>query len=224
MRSSRWMLTALFLLGLVPPLSGDIGSNAKDTLPPLAISVDDQKVTVTGGQPGGKILIVGYERINGRFKVTFSRHRAYLPATDGGELVLSPRGGVPGDSLWIGVDVQSGRFGVVSPGPLPPRELPFADDALKNDNNGQLKKLVFGLPLSYLVVVRPGEGAWELTAGDGGRHDTDLSADGKTEMSIDDFRPLSDGLPALSQFRRNDLLLVFSPDQVAFSVVRVGAK
>lgn len=224
MRSFRWLLSPCLLLWFIPSLSAEIRANAKDTLTPLAVSIDDQRVIAAGGHPNGRILIVGYERVRGRYKETVARHRAYLSANDAGALTLTPRGGIASNSVWIGVDVHSGRYGVVSPGSAPLREIPLPEGSLKNDNNGQLKKLVSALPLAYFVLIRPGEGAWELTGGDGGKHDVDHSVDGKTELSLDDFQPLSDDLPEPKQFRKSDLLLVFSPDQVGFSVVRVGDK
>jgi hypothetical protein len=117
--------------------------------------------------------------------------------------------------------LKSGRYGAAAPANAPIRALPIAAGALKKANNGQLKKLIAKLPDAYFVFVRPGEGVWESTAGDGGPLDGDRSVDGAIELSLDDLRPVGDAGATPNNFRKGDLLLVFSPEQTAFFVARL---
>jgi hypothetical protein len=123
------------------------------------------------------------------------------------------------------VEIESGRYGAARPqsasdAPVG-RQIP--GDSLEKDNKGQLKKLISRLPFTYLVLVRPGEGAWEMTAGDGGKDDHDHQVDGKIELSPDDLRPIGHDAPAPpDQFRKGDVILLFAPQDNTYFFARLG--
>lgn len=209
---SAQVCLALLLLAAVPCIAGSGEAS------PLPVTVSERQVSVTGAHPNGKVLIVGYERYWSNYSLKFHRHRAYLSADGTGTVKITPAAGIRPDSVWVAVDVESGRYGVTAPAKAPIRQTLQAAHALKKGSG----RLVTELPLAYFVVVRPGEGAWELFAGDGGRQDADGRADGKTELSVTDFKPVAGGGAGPESFRKGDLLLAFSPEQLSFSPVRVG--
>lgn len=212
----------LFLALMCLPLAAmaDVETEAKDTHAPLSMKVKDGQLQVTGGHPNGKILIVGYARTSARFKVNLRRHRAYLTADDKGAAALKLNDMIVPQSTWVGVDVQSGRYGVMIADESPGRQRSLPPGALKK-SNGKFKRLEAALPMAYVVAVRPGEGAWDASAGDGGAHDRGNGLDGKTELAVEDFQSIYEERPAPDDFRKGDLLLVFSPEQAAFYALRM---
>ncbi len=212
----------VFLMVMCLPLAAMAGieTEAKDTHAPLSMKFKDGELQVTGGHPNGKILIVGYARTSARFKVNSRRHRAYLTADDKGAASLKLDGGIVPQSAWVGVDVQSGRYGVIIGDESPGRQRSLPPGAMKK-SNGKFKRLEAALPMAYVVTIRPGEGAWDATAGDGGAHDRGNGLDGKTELAVEDFQSIYEERPAPDDFRKGDLLLVFSPEQASFYALRM---
>jgi hypothetical protein len=218
LRSLLWFLLVVMCLPL--PATAGIETEAKDTLAPLSMKVKDDELLVTGGHPNGKILIVGYARTSARYKVNFRRHRAYLTADDKGAASLKLDGGIVPLSTWVGVDVQSGRYGVIIADESPGRQRSLPPGALKK-SNGKFSRLEAALPMAYVVAVRPGEGAWDASAGDGGPHDRGNGLDGRTELAVEDFQSVYEERPSPGEFRKGDLLLVFSPEQVTIFALRL---
>lgn len=216
----RSLLLLLIVMCLALPATAGMETEAKDTHAPLSMKVKDGELLVTGGHPNGKILIVGYARTRARYKVNFRRHRAYLTADVKGAASLKLNDGFVPQSTWVGVDVQSGRYGVIIADDSPGRQRSLPPGALKKAN-GKFKRLEAALPMTYAVVVRPGEGAWDASAGDGGAHDRGNGLDGKTELAVEDFQSVYEERPSPDDFRKGDLLLVFSPEQAAFYALRL---
>lgn len=217
-----WIPILLCCGAALPLIAGThVTIPSKDTLPPLSLNVTEAQVTVSGAQSKANVLLVGYSRWLRNYELKLERNRAFLIADSAGAASLTPKGGVQPDSVWVAVDLQSGRYGSAAPASSPLREAAISADTLKKENNGQVKKLIAKLTMAYFVVVRPGEGAWELDAGDGSGHDRDLAIDGETEMSLDDLKAIGGAPAAPKNLEKGDLLFVFSPDQGTFSSIRL---
>ncbi len=213
-RPARW-LGALALAAI------SYTATATAAEPQLTIAFDDARVTAGGANSGAKVIVVGYERrIQDRVQAV-KRHHSVLTADAGGNAVMKPDGGVSPHSVWVAVDVATGRFGTAAPGGGSGQQIALRPESLKKDNLGQLRKFVSRLPRTYLLLVRPGAGAWDLMAGDGGRSDDDLVIDGKIEVSTESMKPMRGYGEAPKNFRKGDLIVGFSPDQLAYFVVRI---
>ena len=158
-----------------------------DKLKQLDLVVTAERVEVTGGTANGHILLVSYGQDwdPGRYVRQFKRYQAFVHADGQGILSVQRRGSA--DSVWVAIDVESGRCGTTAGDPAKRRQESIKRDALKL-KNGKLKKLDVDLPLAYMVLVRPGAGAWELMAGDGSARDDDgepSKPNGKTSLSLD---------------------------------------
>jgi len=190
-RWNRWILTILVCAAL--PLFGQthVAIRSKDRLPRLSVEVAANQVRIAGAEPNQRVLLVGYSRWRQDYIGRLQRERAWLIADAAGIASLKLDSGVRPDSVWVAVDIQSGRYGSAAPAASPRREMP----------RGQAQKP------AYFVIVRPGEGAWE--------------ADGGTEISLDGLKAIGGSPVAPASFRAGDLLLEFSPEQGTFSSVRM---
>jgi hypothetical protein len=219
----RWFRgCVLVLAALTIPVPAFATPCSGDLLAPLEIAASADSVSVTGGTASSRILVLGYGHSwdPERYSTRFHRYRAYLQADDAGTLRLD-RGPFAADTLWTAIDVASGRCGTTAAAdPQQHRHKALPKAAVKL-NNGQLKKIAAELPLAYLVVVRPGEGVWELSAGDGGPVDDDHALDGKVTLPFDRLAPLGEpGIP-YDKVRKGDVVLLFYPHQAAASFGRV---
>jgi hypothetical protein len=187
----------------------------------LQLTFASNRVSASGATGGGDVVMVSYGRSWRSFHNVLERRQMVARADAAGNVSMEVPSGVPPMSLWIAVDVASGSYGAGMADGSVPRQRAIDAGALKKDNNGQLKKLIAGLPMAYAVLVRPGESAWELFAGDGGAHDGDRTLDGRTEFSLDDFQAMAGEAAPPKNFRKGDLLILISPEELAFSSIRL---
>lgn len=190
----------------------------------LAIELTPRELRVTGATPGASVIVTGYEeRLHASQQSRIRRQRIDL-ADAQGVVIRQFASDIAPRSFWIAVDVATGAVAAATPvGGLPLSQRPIPDDLLKKDNNGQLKKLVSRLPYASFLLVRPGEGAWELIAGDGGVTDGDHSVDGKIETDLDQMEPMVAVSAPPKKFEEGDVLLILLPNSMSFFLHRVGA-
>jgi len=215
----RRLTIRLFMVSAMASLGGTASST--ESVLPLSVTVAGDQITVTDAEPNGAILFIGSARGYENYTSVLRRHRALLPADAGGTRSLQPVGGVAEDSVWVAVELASGRYGTSATPGRPVRELAMGPSALQRPGGGQSPKLVSQLPYAYFVLVRPGTGAWESTAGDGGTQDHDGNVDGAIQLALADLVQIRDAGPAPADVLPGDLLIVFSPEQSAFFVTRV---
>lgn len=215
--SARSVLHALIAVALAALAHGSMAANDA----PLEIALSGREVSVRGAAPHGEVLLVGYERSAATYSRTRHRHRALFTADGAGAVKLSPQSGIRPDSLWIAVDVRSGRLAVSAPDAAQLRHRKIPRIALRRDGSRQVRRYVTRRESAYLIVVRPGEGVWELLAGDGGEGDSDANVNGRMEVSFKDLRPVGESPVAPSNLQENDLLLVFSPEDLTLSSLRL---
>jgi len=220
-RLNRRILIVAVSVCVALPLMGatHIATSSKDRLPSLSVEVTQTQVRIAGAQPHQRVLLVGYSRWRQDYIGRLQRDRAYLIADAEGIASLTPGSGVRPDSVWVAVDIQTGRYGSAAPVSSPMREIPIGEQALRKEK-GRLKKLMPQLRMAYFVMVRPGEGAWEKDAGGGVRDDRVAAIEGRTEISLDGLKPIGSSPAAPGEFRAGDLLLVFSPENGMFSSIR----
>ena len=79
--------------------------------------------------------------------------------------------------------------------------------------------------LIEVLLVRPGQGAWELTVGDGGPADEDGTGDGHLQASFSRMNPLASlaAPSAPAKLAAGDLLVVVDPETLEVSVTQLGA-
>jgi hypothetical protein len=203
------LLTA-FLLGAANV------QTAKPVDPPgLTVVIEKTAITATGLTPAGDAVFFGVSHEPLPFSVVYAtRERIATVASDGSARIELDTD-IPLRAVWAVVDVTSGRYAVVSRDELISRKLVLSAGALKADNNGQLKKLDIPFELADILLVRPGAGAWMLSAAD--------SIRGRILPSIDSFkRTGKKGATSAEKFEKGDVVIIFEPRRLLFYDFQVG--
>jgi len=90
---------------------------------------------------------------------------------------------VPLRSIWFAVDLATGETGVATPPDFPLLEMDLPGEAIP----AALNRLELRRRFAYLLLVRPGVGAWQLRVGDGGESDEDGEPDGTLRAALSDL-------------------------------------
>jgi hypothetical protein len=221
---ARWPLS--FVPGLLALLSAGIasaqGTPPSSPKPQPRISFEEKAVVASGLTPGGTVAWFGVQR---RVDADFSGEIVRLwdagkVGADGTARIdlptpVSPR------SLWTAVDVTSGEFDVVAPSryriarPEKPGRLRAGQGANPDDIEDER-------PYLAGLVVRPGEGAWSFSGGDGGPRDEDGQNDGRVRFAMDKLDPLPGSPAAPAKAKGTDLWIVVDLLKMEVSVHKGG--
>lgn len=208
---SRTFLLPLCLLLLPFPLlaqsrrASDTPMGAAVTLAaaePLAIAVADQKAVVTNATPSGKVLLLAIDRqaAGGYFNQS---HYALLSddAAVDGTVAIPLLHRSTGYSVWIAVDLVTGRHAVLRPAGSPYREI-----SVPAKRGGSASSFSVPGVMLDVAVVRPGIGAWFLAAGDGAEGDTGARGDVSIEFALNDLHALRGTQGAARNLLPHDLI------------------
>lgn len=188
---------------------------------PLTLSINGTVIAISGIAPHGQAYVVGLMRTNETGYGQLSHYQGVLDAAGDGSATFTVGTPIARDSFFFAVDLATGGFGTVTPDGRPVRSFPLAEGALKKANNGQLQKLETHLERASLLLVRPGSGAWELAVGDGGPEDDDQIADGASNNRPEQMHAIGASPAPPKNFRKDDLLFIFAPNDVAMLTLRV---
>jgi hypothetical protein len=126
---------------------------------------------------------------------------------------------VPLRSIWFAVDLATGETGVATPPDFPLLEMDLPGGAIP----AALNRLELRNRFAYLLLVRPGVGAWQLRVGDGGDSDEDGEPDGILRAALSSLAPIEEGgPPPPERFSPKDVLLIIDPERMESASVRIG--
>jgi hypothetical protein len=128
---------------------------------------------------------------------------------------------VPVVSVWAVADVSSGDA-AIAPGPeTSPRLSSPAADLLGTTANGVA---TFADRRSYLelLIVRPGQGAWTLSTGDGAAGDDDGAPDGVIVPAIAQLHAVGLGSGRPAALLPGDTVAAIDPSTFEYYTVRLG--
>lgn len=204
------LLALLFLL--VPPLVA---------AEPPVVSFESAAVVGRGLTPKGQAVWFSVAREISR-RATTVVPRIEIQSDDDGDGVvrLAVEQEVPLRSIWFAVDLATGETAVATPEGFPKLERELPGRAIP----AALNRLDLERRFAYLLLVRPGIGAWTLRVGDGGESDEDGEPDGTLRAALADLAAVGDGsLPPPERFSPKDILLIIDPDRMEYSAVRIGS-
>ncbi len=182
---SRVIVSLSFLALLLSPIE----SSAADA-PPLQIAVGTASVRVTNATAGGDVILFS-SSLDSKRGLLWQYTEARSVAADGtGSLAFAPPWRVRFRSIWIAIDVASGRYAVGGPIGYDVAILPFPTQLLKKDADGVLGLFGAQILSADMVVVRPKEGAWRATAIEANTGDADREKDGRLSFAIVDAIPI----------------------------------
>jgi hypothetical protein len=185
-----------------------------------ALSFESNAVVAGGVTPQGRVVWFSIAREISRRAATIVPRVELQTDIDGdGKVRLELGGEVPLRSIWFAVDLETGEAGVAAPEGFPLLEAQMPGRAIP----AALNRLDLERRFVYLLLVRPGVGAWTLRAGDGGASDEDGQPDGTLRATLADLTTAGDGPPPPAHVSPGDLLLVIDPNRMTFLRARIGS-
>lgn len=187
---------------------------------PPEITFEPDAVVARGISPKGQAVWFSVAREISRQATNVVPRQEILTDEDGdGTVRLELGREVPLRSIWFAVDLATGETGVATPEGFPLLEVDLPGEAIPAALNGLELRRRF----AYLLLVRPGVGAWQLRVGDGGESDEDGEPDGTLRAALSSLAPLEEGgPPPPERFSPKDVLLVIDPERMESASVRIG--
>lgn len=214
---ARW-LSGVGLATLA--LLGGLAAHAQ-TAPTLTLGLTS--VTASGLTPSGSALWFGATRVgNGAFnQSSLVQKEVSADVTGWTELPLD--GELPARSLWAVVDATSGAFAVAVPEGFDRLEEPFVASEVGRSSDGVADRLVAAHPWLFLLVVRPGVGAWSGTVADGRESDADGVKDGVVVAPLAALSPLAGSSPSPAALLAGDVVVWIDPRSLSFTAAPLTA-
>jgi len=183
-----------------------------------AVELGATTVVVNGITPNGAAVILGAVRDRTGHQTVVWHYQQILTDTEGrGTVVLEPQAPLDQSSLWAVIDLASGAIAVAASGGGLLVEDPVPSDLLSWEQDGTVGAFGTRLRAADLIVVRPGIGAWFISARDGGADDLDGEANGVLMLDPDDLEPVDPGsTETLGNLAPGDVVLALSPQTLHF--------
>lgn len=182
----------------------------------LSLRVGEKELLVSGARPGASVLVIGVTREPRGFTSLMRTHALPAATADArGEATIAYGSAVPAKSLWIAVDALTGMTAAAAPAEQPLRQFEIAaTDAAE--------RLAFQRTALELLVVRPGAGAWSVSANEGGRGDGDRSVDGRLTMVASELEAVLGKERLSGGLRAGDVVVALDPHELEYGVIRVA--
>ncbi|MGN6184317.1 MAG: hypothetical protein ACTHQM_11755 [Thermoanaerobaculia bacterium] len=190
----------------------------------LQIELAPARVSMTGVTPGGKVIVFAVTLQSERGMQTLRRFEQVMVDDDrNGIVVLDPNGGVPLRSIWTAVDLASGAKAIRVPAGFDLNDRQIDAREFRKDPAGVLDAFFQeALSLDFLLV-RPGAGAWQLRAREGGSRDGDRARDGKLSVVFEDAQPMdTDFGKAPKHLKAGDVLIAIDPGRLELMTATIS--
>jgi len=175
---------------------------------PLQITVGEASIAVTNATPGGNVILFA-SGLDGSNGVLRQRRLAEPVAANGaGMLEYQPKRRFPYRTIFVAVDVESGRLAIGGPRDYEVQVRPFPTDKLRGDHDGVTGVADAEIPRVELLVVRPKGGAWRLVASEGGTGDKDFQHDGRLALDFSTATPVLGELEAPKRLKNKDVVVL----------------
>ena len=173
------------------------------TVPPV-VTLSDGAVTVEGMTTKASAVVFGVARRSLQFGERLETRFDVLDDTDGnGAIRFEVNEGLPWKSVWTVVDLPSGLFSLAVPEGFPLMEIDFPGQGI----GSALNTLESAGDFEQFLWVRPGLGAWALTAGDGGVNDGDQEGNHRILADVTRFAAIGKSPAPPDKFAPGDVLV-----------------
>lgn len=214
-----------FLFALTAAMLAGVAYGAQPAPPLNSLSVTFAKTTITaaGVTPGGRVVLFGISREVTRQAPKIVRRQETLTDSDqDGAVTLTLPAGVPHRAIWVIVDLTSGRYAVLPTASYDNPPTPLTADRIRNDNNGQLRKLEIPFTEAQIIFVRPGVGAWWMEGAKDSAVDENKGAPSGIRLDIGRMQAIADAPPPPNSFHNGDILAFIDPRWMTYSSLEVG--
>ena len=199
-----------FLFAILTIAGAAVCAAATTTVP--SIILDSDGVAVSGLTPGSSALVFSVKRVQRGYLSGHSRSDNILaPADASGNAHLKVRS-LPSVAIWCVVDLSTGSYAILAPPVAALRETHLPLNALLASGGGPLNRLHSRHEFVEVLWVRPGIGAWGISAGDGGTHDADGAPDGHVSVAPEQMEPIGAFKAPPNHFLPTDTFILIDPD------------
>jgi len=215
MRRSQDTAAAVLLLLLAGVGPGLAGTASKLTLA-------EQSLTGSGFTPGGPVAWLGAGREIEEYYATLVHPQGTVAADAQGAVTVPLDRPIPALSVWVAVDLTTGAYALAAPAGSAVRQVDLPPGAFRAGVGAGSDLLADRRHLIQALLVRPGQGAWQQTVGDGGEADEDGQGDGFVQFSLARMLPLAAAPAAPSKALTQDLLVILDVEKVEVSILHPG--
>lgn len=189
---------------------------------PLQIAVSSTNVRVANVTNGGALVLFAATLANDSGLIR-QRGVATIVADidrDGIVEYVDPRA-IPFRSVWVAVDVETGRFAIGAPPNFDLNVVPFPSSHLRDDADGTIGVFDLSQVSGTLLVVRPKKGAWSVLAAEGGSADADHLQNGKLALAAEDTTAIGGSGPPPKRLKKGDIIAVIDPHRLDVSITEL---
>lgn len=181
-------------------------------------------VRAGGITAGGKAVLFSVSREGQGFSLRSASREEILEDTDKDGVVLLDLGkAAPFRSIWAVIDLTSGEHTLASPEGYTPTVIELPPGALRGNagGNGKPDRVDDRRYALEVLVVRPGQGAWRQSLGDGDPDDEDGATNGRIQWATAKGKPVKDGAAAPADFDPGDVIIAIDPVRMEVYTVRL---
>ena len=161
-----------------------------------AISIHEDSVVCFGHRPRATVVCSCVARqISEQSATIVRRELIAADEDDDGAVTFELGGKVPYQSIWVAIELATGASAVATPEEYPLRQVSLPVGSTMHAE-GISDWIQDARGLIEALLVRPREGAWGATVGDGGAADDDGTYDGSLALSLEKMRGLGEQAPA----------------------------
>lgn len=190
---------------------------------PLRMTVSNTQIIVENASTGRDVLL---------FTASLASSGGVLIETTGAKIFSDSKGDgritytrptpVPLRSIWIAVDLDSGRYAIASPAHYTVNTSQLSDKLLRSDADGLSGILDARMLHAEMVIARAHAGAWRLVAADGSATDADRNHNGKLSLNFGDAVAVPGTKEAApKRLKKDDLIFVIDPERMELFVAQV---
>lgn len=186
------------------------------------LSFTGAEMTVSGVTPGCEVAYLGIARERRGWTTYRTRFAGQVVDQDlDGVISIEVPGGMPVASVWIAVELEDGETGVGAPGGSPRLAPEMLPAAVVGDAAGEAQGVRVSRELVRVFIVRPGQGSWDGSVGDGAAGDLDGTVDGGIDVDLGVMAPVEEEVPALAGLQGEDVVVVLDPRSLEIATTRV---
>jgi hypothetical protein len=183
-----------------------------------AISFEPAAVVASGMSPGGQVAWFSVARESEDHAAKIVRREPVVTDDNGdGAVRLELGKEVPLVSIWVAVDLATGKAVIATPEGFPLRQIELPGAGSVSDGVGP-NRLELSRGYLELLVVRPGIGVWGATVGDGGEKDDDGASDSKVSVELVHLRASATSPAAPLSLGPGDVIVVIDPNEMEVAV------
>lgn len=186
--------------------------------PGLHAEVGQRSVEITGIPPRAEVVVYSYQRRPLGFESLASRRVDVISDDDGdGAITVNSAEDIEPRSIWIVVELTSGRYVISSPAAFTPNITTVTPGAFRKSGGTAADRFVDRHPSLDVLYVHPGKGARFAMPEDGGLEDADGRTDGRTTMALANARAVAGSAAAPVRFDRGGIFIAV--DRMTMQIV-----